>query len=93
MRLFVFDIRRNVGAIELSRLRRAEGPTSVASSRIAQGGPGKCSSHGCPEAAHLLGPALSIFRIWFAAGFDAPMPMTLGSPLPVGPVGGALPIP
>jgi hypothetical protein len=45
------------------------------------------------KAAHLLGSALSIFRIWFAAGFDASMPMTLGSPLPVGPVGGALPIP
>ena len=78
MRLFAFDTRRNVRAIELSKLRRAEGSTSVSSSRIAQGGHGKCSRHGCSEwQPTFSGRPLSIFRIWFAAGFDAPMAMTL----------------
>jgi hypothetical protein len=93
MRLFAFDARRDVRAIGLSRLRRAEAQPPSHRLALHKVDTASAPARMIRKAAHLLGSTLSIFRIWFAAGFDAPMPMTLGSPLSSGPVGGALPIP
>jgi hypothetical protein len=88
MRLFAIDTRRDVRAIELSELRRAEGSTSARSSRhrtelAMASGPGTDA----PEwQSAFSGRPLSIFRVWFAVSSGC----FLGDDPPGSPPGRAL---
>jgi hypothetical protein len=88
------DARRDVRPLELSKLRRAEGSISASSSRHrTELDTASALGTDAPEwQPAFSGRPLSIFRVWFGVSSDASMSITHRAPLPVGPLGGALPI-